>query len=227
MPRRAGRLAAVGLMTVAILGGCGADVAQDDVAQNVVNTISVGGCDRYPSSTPADWVTYADHVIVATATSERVLPLDKDVAENGEGDVDRTVTLRPDEILWSAESPRQDAPTESFEFAAFGWALRQDGTRTPLARDGAPRLEVGHTYIIALSREPEVDDEPTPIPAHWVTLGGESMVPYDQETIGTGEGAEVTADDAGEDTVEHWLAGEHADALVTLLNSTEPDLREF
>ena len=50
--------------------------------------------------------------------------------------------------------------------------------RTVLAIEDTPRLEVGHTYIVALDWVParcDVGDQPQP--AAWLALGSDAIVP--------------------------------------------------
>ncbi|WP_335991230.1 hypothetical protein [Glycomyces sp. MUSA5-2] len=67
-------------------------------------------------------------------------------------------------------------------------------------------------------------------PAQWRGLGEDSEIPFDDATLGNGESegseqnVEAFAADAGPvQGVEEILAGQDADALVTLLESTPPD----
>ena len=54
--------------------------------------------------------------------------------------------------------------------------------------EDTPRLEVEHTYIVALDWVParcDVGDRPQP--AGWRALGSDAIVPYDEGVIGQGE----------------------------------------
>ncbi|MEU3612137.1 hypothetical protein ABZ725_07425 [Streptomyces sp. NPDC006872] len=142
---------------------------------------TVVGCgianDATPSLTAEDWVANADHAVVATPTREQ----DTDRRDFRTGPVryrtDRTVTLRTDSVLWSADSPRR-ALGENFDMAAAGWNVyRNSGTRIKRTTAEAPRLEPGHTYLLALRWTDE----------GWTVLGEGAAVPFDDHTVGQGE----------------------------------------
>ena len=146
MPRRgparsvAAVLAAVGVVAGVLLGRPGLD--------------SVPGCgtsgDLYPSQTAKDWVSYADHVVVAGPVREQ----ETNRQNYRKGPIayamDRRVSFRTDSRLWSRSSPRH-AVGRDFDMVAPGWEVhRADGTRVAQTATDAPRLEVGHTYLLAL-----------------------------------------------------------------------------
>ncbi|MBZ6132193.1 MULTISPECIES: hypothetical protein [Streptomyces] len=152
---------------------------------------TVVGCgfpsDGYPSQTAKDWVTGADHVVVATPTAEK----DTNRRDFDEGAIryqtDRAVTFRTDDVLWSSQQPRH-ALGQDFEMVAAGWRVhRESGDRAKRTTAAAPRLEPGHTYLLALRW---VTDQ-------WVVLGEGASVPYDQGTVGRGEwcGRTLSEDD--------------------------------
>ncbi len=188
------------------------------------------GSDRYPNRTAEDWVTYADHVVIATAVADKALPLDEDAAANGEGAVDRMVTMQVDDVVWTSAEPRHEAPV-TFEWSGWGWAL-QNGERIEMAAADEPRVEVDHTYVMALVHEPEFTDGGTAYPARWVSLGSDSIIPYDGTVLGVGEvqgsiQSEPKAPD--EDDVnfslEDEMAGKSVDELVTALSDATPGAR--
>jgi hypothetical protein len=213
-------------LAVALVAGCASSPG----------TTTVHGLEPYPNSTATDWVTYADHVVVATVTAEREMPLDDHEKETGEGSVDREVTLHADEIIWSADDPVHAAPEGEFTMPGFGWTLA-DGEKTEMVAEGAPRLEVGHSYIFALYWLPEVPDEPVPVPARWNSLGLSAVVPFDDGIIGNGEVMgevvspsqqrdlhETPAED--EPALEQTLAGEDITELESTLATTKPGVPE-
>ncbi|GGQ26398.1 hypothetical protein GCM10010266_57170 [Streptomyces griseomycini] len=159
-------LAVAGIAAAVLVGGGGLD--------------TVVGCgiadDDRPSRTAEDWVTHADHVVVATPTAER----DTGRRDFTEGALryatDRTVTFRTDDVLWSAKSPRHSLG-ENFDMVAAGWQVYRNGTRTKATTAYAPRLETGHTYLLALRR---ADDR-------WTVLGEGAAVPFDDRTVARGE----------------------------------------
>ncbi len=188
------------------------------------------GSDKYPNLTAEDWVTYADHVVVATAVADEALPLDEDDAANGEGGVDRMVTMQVDDVVWTSTEPRHEAPA-TFEWSGWGWAL-QDGEQIEMAAADEPRVEVDHTYVMALVHEPEFTDGGTAYPAKWVSLGSDSIIPYDGTELGVGEvqgsiQSEPKAPDENDVnfSLEDQMAGKSVDELVTALNDATPGTR--
>src|SRR5262245_19459449 len=110
------------------------------------------GRDRTASRTVADWVTYADHVLVVTVESETLLMPSKKELERGEGMINRTVKLRVDQVLWSAPDAAQPAP-KSLEIPVAGVVFNNNSEKgsfeAKFALEGSSRLEPGHTYIKA------------------------------------------------------------------------------
>ncbi|GAA2149889.1 hypothetical protein [Glycomyces algeriensis] len=192
------------------------------------------GSDHLPSVTAADWVTYADHVVVVEALSEEVLAPTAEDLERGEGIIGRTVALSIEEVLWSREGAAVAAPA-TWEYSGLGWHFDEgDVTDTvEMALHDLPRVEVGHRYVMAIRWEKAVCDEDGEYTrAQWRGLGEGSEIPYDDDTIGNGESegtvqdAAAFAADAEEEAdqgVEELLAGQDADAIVTALNSAVPD----
>lgn len=141
---------------------------------------TVVGCgaaeDRYPSQTAADWKAAADHVVVALPASER----ESNRQDLSKGPVrytvDRTVTLRTEKVLWSAATSRHELGSE-FDMTAPGWSVYRSGKRIKGTAPEAPRLETGHTYVLALRWEA----------AQWVVLGEGAAVPFDDHVAGRGE----------------------------------------
>ncbi|GAA4234101.1 hypothetical protein GCM10022254_38190 [Actinomadura meridiana] len=188
------------------------------------------GDDRLPSTTATDWVTYADHVVVVTAASERRLPANPTDAERGEGLIGRTVDMEVTKVLWSRKDAPKAAP-KSWTYNAAGFVLTEgDPTAIPMALNDRPRMEVGHQYILAIAWEParcSPGDEPEP--ARWMGLGEGSEVPYDHNIIGEGEteGRVQTAAQArsllakatGERGLEEQLTGQDAAALTAALKA--------
>jgi hypothetical protein len=222
--RRALVLAATGGLLLGTAGCAGGEPAIAD------GPVIAEGSDRYPNTTAEDWVTYADHVVVATAVADEALPLDDDAAANGEGSVDRMVTMQVDDVVWTSAEPRHAAPA-TFEWSGWGWAL-QNGEQIEMAAADEPRVEVGHTYIMALVHEPEFTDGGKQYPEKWVSLGSDSIIPYDGTEIGVGEvqgtvlsEAKAPDEDAVDYSLEDELTGKSIDELVAALSDATPGAR--
>lgn len=173
MPRRlparpvAALLAAVGIVAGVLVGRPG--------LETVVGCGTSG--DLYPSQTAKDWVSYADHVVVASPTAER----ETNRRTYAKGTVayatDRLVSFRTDSRLWSHSSPRHTLGA-SFDMVAPGWEVyRSSGTRVAEMATDAPRLQVGHTYLLALRWHE----------GGWAVLGEGGAVPFDDHTGDQGE----------------------------------------
>jgi hypothetical protein len=220
-------IAAVGALSLA---GCSTGSNGDGDRARVMGDAK----DRMPSRTAGDWVTYADHVVVASAVTEASVPPSQEDVDRKEGIIGREVTMRVDKVLWSRPDPAKPAP-ETYVRTSSGWSFHGDVTeRTEFALHDRPRIEVGHQYVIALAwagARCASGDEPEP--AHWVGLGEGSTVPFDEGVIGQGEmeGVETTppaatSRTASSEKLEEQLAGKGADALVSALRSAEPQMRD-
>ncbi|MFB7091029.1 hypothetical protein [Streptomyces sp. NPDC056296] len=152
---------------------------------------TVVGCgmpsDSHPSRTAADWITNADHVVVATPTAEQ----DTNRRNFAKGAIqyqtDRAVTFRTDKLLWSSPRPRQQIGKD-FDMVSAGWNVYRDsGKRTKRTTAAAPRLEPGHTYLLALRWTS----------GQWAVLGEGAAVPFDRHIAGQGEwcGRTLSKDD--------------------------------
>lgn len=90
--------------------------------------------------------------------------------------VGRQVELTVDRVLWTRDQPAQSLP-ERLVLPAAGW-LKKDEALVPVAYETEPRLDVGHTYVIALVWTPRLcspgDGE---LAAHWAGLGRRSCHP--------------------------------------------------
>ncbi|MDX2939038.1 hypothetical protein [Streptomyces ipomoeae] len=206
-------------------------------ATNPGGVIIAHGSDRHPSQTAADWVTYADHVVAVTPVSEREISPTAEELENGEGLILRDVTLRVDDVLWSSDTPGKPAPT-SFEWVAHGWQFTEGDTanRTEMAGEHQPRIELGHSYVMAIEWQPPVCAEEDEIPGQWRGLGSDSNIPFDGKVLGRGESegtatttaralsaakAETDPDDPNY-SLEDQLIGKSATALTEALQKAEP-----
>ncbi len=141
------------------------------------------GLERFHTSTAADWVTVADHVIVGSVTDDREkAPKQKEV-ERGEGLLGRLVTVAVDDVVWS----RQDAapaPTEftlSVSGTIFNGGVGQNRRRVVV--HGHSRIEGGHRYVLAIYKA--TDCKGTAV--RWDAMGGGAVIPFDTSTLGAGE----------------------------------------
>ncbi|MEU5311208.1 hypothetical protein [Streptomyces sp. NPDC021562] len=173
MPRRlsawpiAALLAAVGIAAGVVVGAPG--------LETVVGCGTSG--DLYPSQTAKDWVTYADHVVVASPTAERETNRRTYAKGAVASATDRLVSFRTDSRLWSRSSPRH-ALGAAFDMVAPGWEVyRSSGARVAETATDAPRLQVGHTYLLALRWHE----------GGWAVLGEGAAVPFDDHTADRGE----------------------------------------
>lgn len=233
------RFASIGVMVAAsaAVGIAVAALAAPDETvppESAPDFIMAEGVDHLPSETAADWITYADHVVVVTAVEEETLPPAPIEIERGEGLLARTVTLRIDQVLWSSESAAQPAP-ETWVYGAVGSQFTRGDVEdpTPIALAHRPRVEVGHSYVMAMRWEAaQCSEGDATTPAQWRGLGEGSEIPYDDETLGQGESegvvqtAQQFAVHAAEEGagLEEQLAGQSADALITALENASPDV---
>lgn len=149
-----------------------------------VRIVLAEGNDRYPSQSANDWVTYADYVVVATAVSEHEIPPDRSEIERGEGLIGREIAMRVDRVVWASPTAPVPAP-EAWSRTAMGWAFAGSvKDRTKLGKLDSPRIEAGHTYVIALDWAP---DPCRPETGEWLGLGEGSTVPFDGGVLGVGE----------------------------------------
>ncbi len=177
-------------------------------------TVGSEADDALPSVTSTDWVTHADQVAVVRPTGEKEIPASAEEKEAGEGYIGRSATLSLERVLWS----RAGAPAapESVTLDVAGWTFKGEERHKFALRD-APRIEIGHTYIVALARE---DD------GSWSTLGSSGMLPYDGGTIGTGESEgtihSAPSGDHVEGSVEEQMTGKTERELTELLRKARP-----
>lgn len=151
------------------------------------------------------------------------------------------MTLRVDDVVWSREGAPEPAPSQWIRGSA-GWQFSgyDPDNRVKFAVHDGPRVEVGHTYIIAIVWEcvvrPDGDGREVVEP-DWRELGQGSTVPYDGGAIGQGEleGRLQTAEDAAQAkspdepnfALEDELAGQDAGVLAESLHAATPSAREF
>ncbi|MHC0432314.1 hypothetical protein ACX6XY_19325 [Streptomyces sp. O3] len=234
-------MAAAVAATVLTVTNDSGQTAQAAVGQDI---LLAEGSDRLPNQTAEDWVTYADHVVIVSAASEREVAPDKAEIDRGEGLIGRNVNLKVDKVLWSRDGAPQAAP-KAWEYPTLGWQFKNDdvNNRQKMAVADSPRLEKGHSYIMAIVWEeaqcPEGDEKQ---PAGWFGLGEGSEIPYDNGVIGNGENegsihkvtktgkaplsvAAATEDDPNAG-LEERLAGQSVDRLVAELEAAKPVEKE-
>lgn len=183
--------------------------------------------DVRPSQTLSDWVTYADYIAVVTVQTDSLREPTKTEVKRGEGSMLRDLVMSVDEVLWTAPNAAAKLPT-AIEWTAIGSAFSNGGKDTVrLAIRDTPRLEQGHSYILALYRHPEVCSEGDEQKPYWDGLGAGSVVPYDSRSIGQGESAgsaqtvAKAADQVG--SVEAKFAGQDAGSLAKALSEATPN----
>lgn len=203
--RKGRRLAAVS--AAGVLAGAtfvGAAVFGDDAATPA--KLKLGWAEgRFPDDSAQAWVTYADHLVSFTVRSERDRMIPHDNPD--EGMVGRVLRVDVSPPLWS-RSGAPTAPT-SAEFAAMGWVLH-DGARTEFAARGAPRLEVGETYVAPFVRLAN---------GAWIPLTGDAIIPVRKGILGHGE----RKGGLGEHSVAAQVDGQRLAEFVRTLERTGPD----
>jgi hypothetical protein len=171
------------------------------------------GSDRLPSQTLTDWVTYGDHVVIATVVAERELPVPAEVSQRGEGLIGRRITAHPTSRLWS----RAGAPVlpTSLDLLVWGWVL-QDGQQILFTSEGAPRPEVGATYVMPVVRVAS---------GEWVLLAPSAVIPTSQGVTH----APAAADVGPASPLARHYDGRPVDELSTALSGTavDPAARPF
>lgn len=229
----AGVIAAASVTGI-IVAAIAAPAADPETTASPAEVILGQGSDHLPSVTAADWVTYADHVIVVEAVSEASIAPSAEEIERGEGVIGRTVALTVEDVLWSRDGAPRAAPA-SWNYSALGWHFTDGDTADPvkLALSEFPRVEVGHQYVMAIRWQAALCDEDGEYaPALWLGLGEGSEIPYDGDTIGNGESEgtvqdtaafAAAAEDEPDQGIEELLVGQSADAIVTALQSAQPD----
>ncbi len=183
-------------LTIAFTG-CSASTSTPD-APRQTNQVQLGhGRDRTGSRTAQHWVSAAEHVAVVSVLSEvRGKPSSAEL-RRGEGLIGREINARIDQIVWSTAKAFPKAPA-MIRLQAVGWIFSNDGLpERRFALKGSPRLEPGHSYVIALDwvDDPCLED---PAAGKWALLGGGGIVPADGGVLGAGEfeGAVFTVDEA-------------------------------
>lgn len=192
--------------------------------------------DRLPNLTVDDWVTYADYVVVATASKQdEIAPTGLEL-KRGEGLILRDVSLNVDEVLWASPNAAKKMPG-SFHQTALGWKFSGDDltNRQEMAARGSPRIEVGHTYVMAVEWEPARCAPGDQVPSGWYGLGAASVLPYDGGKVGQGEmegtersvsAARIAAKEDPDRSVSSIAIGQPAEYIRALLTDASPEARK-
>lgn len=194
-------LAAAGAIIGAVaVGAVVVPAAEGDATAKSMVIGSAKG--KFPTSSDQDLVTYGDRLAVIEIRSDREEAFSGVTPE--EGMVDRVVTIAVGKTLWA----RAGAPAapQSFELGVPGWTVR-DGKRTQFVVQGAPRFEVGNTYVALLTRLAN---------GRWVPLGGDTVFPYNEKTFNRGE----QKGGIRKNSIRERMQGKSVEDLVELLEST-------
>lgn len=225
-----GLLAAAAVVVIGVSPGVDlTSASQEEAGANIAVQTKildpVAGLQRFLSATGEDWVRNSDYVVQVTVTSES--PIASRFPDDGApgGSVGRAVRLSVDDVLWRRQAPTHPL-AESISLQTFGWH-REDGELTPVAYADTPRLEVGHSYVVALVWVPRAcapgDGE---LPAHWSTLGDQAVIPADGDRLGYGEseGRSVTGDvdQTSPGSLERRLLGRTPVAVAEALTRLPP-----
>ena len=171
--------------------------------------VTAEGADQFPDDGLADWVSYADAVVVATVKSERQMPFSPDVEENKEGYVGRIVEVLVDDVLWfSRASSATLAQNDIKEMLVFGWLLKEERL-IPMSSTNAPRLEVGGQYILPLVEYNKLG---------WAPLTASSVT-----AVGTSPVATTDAMERNADKHEKELNGRTPEEIAALLATVSPN----
>ncbi|MEW9552480.1 hypothetical protein [Nonomuraea sp. NPDC050783] len=189
-------------------GGATAAVDDDDRLPSMV----VGeGLERLPFRTARDWVGYADVIVVANVVSDREGTASDEEIAAGEGYIPRTAQLSVTETLWSTSGPWVPTPPTHLSLGVAGWAFHGE-QRAEFVVGDAPRVEVGHTYIIPLARDAD---------GGWAPLAPQAILPYDRKRIGTGEAKGIDPDDLT--ALSAAVRGKSGAELSQALDLTSPE----
>lgn len=103
------------------------------------------GADIFPSESLADWVSYAQQMSVITVVGEKRIEPPTRVYETNEGYVGRTVTIRIDKTVWSADGIKPFADGTELSYTGWGWLYKR-GEYRPFAA----QLRMGERYLIPI-----------------------------------------------------------------------------
>ncbi len=102
---------------------------------------------QFPYKTASDVVSYADHVAIVTAVSQREAPRTEQPEVGAPSDsISRVVTFRVNDVLWS-RAGALPAPTK---FTALWWGWLAKGHQQ-FVMDGTPWVFVGGHYVVPIA----------------------------------------------------------------------------
>ena len=172
-----------------------------------------------PSDTVSDWVSYADYVVEAEATSDTKLPPTDPELQDGEGLSIRMVSMTVQSVVWRSASPTHQLPS-TFSLPSGGWSFHKGQPDVPFRMADVAQLEIGHTYLLPLVYVVTISD--------WNTPGPFSVLPFDSQVVGHGEtilgstGFPINPmAELGSARAELWNRG--LSQVKTVLESTKPN----
>lgn len=224
-------VALAGVTMVATLGGVvwtqfGQPDEGSQLAATPVTVQSAGALEMHASSTARDWVKSADLVAVVKVTAESRGVASS--ADDGTGDqfVERSVTLEVVHQIWARAGAPRLTDGDTVDVDAPGWVALADGSTSRMAFEGQPRLEVGHTYVVALMASVCATD--TAGGMSWATLGTNAVLPADDDKIGFGESEGRTVagdvDQTTPNSLERQHLGDDPDVIEGELDAAQTSL---
>jgi hypothetical protein len=104
---------------------------------------------RFPSQTLTDWVSYSIQLAEIKVLSEKDIPPPRAVLDRKEGYIGRTIVVEVTRTFWSSTGAAPPVPT-TFGLKVSGHVLKGEA-RIPFSIALSPRLEVGGSYVMALT----------------------------------------------------------------------------
>jgi hypothetical protein len=124
--------------------------------------------------------------------------------------VDREVTLRIDQTLWSSPVAAVPQLPGELVMVTWGWTL-SEGVKTPFAAMGGPRLEVGHQYLVAWIHGSDIGWEPQAVSTVLLVDGS-----------GLAQRVEFQGDSPYAEAINAFVR-RSAEEILRILESTDPD----
>ena len=182
------------------------------------------------SATADDWAMYAEFVVTATAVNESFdYPSgSSETMTLADELVGRRVEFTVDQVLWTSPNAVNTAP-EAVELTAMGYDPSA-GTNIDVTLPRTSRLEVGHTYVLALEWWRGGCFNGANEPGTWTLIGLDGVIPYD-EVLGAGEfegevrtlaEAEAYEAEFPDDSLRKDLLGDESADVQARLDSSSP-----